>query len=129
MLWPASRMSGVGGANTIPPLGQQRVHNVAPHIREAVIAPLVAIGEPFVVDAQTVQQGGLKIVHVDRVRDHLVPEFVGGADGHQKRGHQPWICRRPVCSYSKPEGYQELSPYCVLLTLVKPVALSTHTSS
>ena len=39
------------------------------HVSEAIVSPLEAIGQAFVVNAQQVQQGGLEIMDVDPVLD------------------------------------------------------------
>lgn len=46
------------------------------HVRQPITPALMPEGEPFVVDAQKVQQGRLKIMHVHRVARDVVPEFV-----------------------------------------------------
>src|SRR5262245_21342546 len=46
------------------------------NIREPEVAPLEAVGEPLVVDAEEVQKGRLEVVDVDRVFGHAHPQFV-----------------------------------------------------
>ena len=41
--------------------------HVAEHVGEAVVAPLVLVGEALVIDAQQVQDGGVEVVDVDAV--------------------------------------------------------------
>ncbi len=43
--------------------------------------PAVAEGQFFVIEAQEVEDGGVKVVHVDFVLDGFVAEFIGGAVG------------------------------------------------
>ena len=47
------------------------------HIREPVVATLEAVGEPLVVEAEQVHDGGLQIVHVDFVLHDGEAEFIG----------------------------------------------------
>src|SRR5579883_2990127 len=44
---------------------------------QALIESLELEREAFVVDAQAVQNGGVQVVHVDRLVDHVVAEVVG----------------------------------------------------
>ena len=55
--------------------------DVAVDVDEAEIAAVVAVGEPFVVQAQEVEDGGVKIVMRDSVLDGVHAQFVGGAVG------------------------------------------------
>ena len=41
------------------------------HIRQAELAALETIGEAFVIDAEAVQDGGLKVMHMDWVFNHV----------------------------------------------------------
>src|SRR5260221_434204 len=41
----------------------------------------LAVGEPLVVEAQEVQDGGVQVVHVDLVLHGLVAELVGRSEG------------------------------------------------
>ncbi len=49
------------------------------HVGQAEIAAGVAVGQPFVVEAQQFQERGVQVVYVDLVLDGLEAEFVGGA--------------------------------------------------
>src|SRR4029078_12489403 len=55
------------------------VKDVARHIGEAEIAPAVAIGQLGVIDAEQMEDGGVKVVDVDRLLDRLETEIVGRA--------------------------------------------------
>ena len=61
--------------------GQDAVDDVAVDVGEAVIAALVVEREPFVVEAETVEDGGLEVVDVDRVFSDVESEVVGGTVG------------------------------------------------
>ena len=57
------------------------MHDVAVDVGQAEVAAVVAEGEPFVIQAQQVQDGGVEIVMRDPVLDGVHAEFVGGAVG------------------------------------------------
>src|SRR4029453_9876505 len=59
--------------------GEQTLHDLAVHVGETETASLVAIGQPFMVDAQQVQQRSLKIVDVHPVFHDVVAEFASFA--------------------------------------------------
>lgn len=42
--------------------GEPPLHRMARHIREAIIAAVVTVGEPFVVETQQMQDGGVKVM-------------------------------------------------------------------
>src|SRR5260370_15911316 len=48
-------------------------------IREAHIAAAKAVSQPFVVDSQEMEQGGVQVVNLDLVFDDEVAVVVGGA--------------------------------------------------
>ena len=60
---------------------QQVADHVAGDVGEAEVAAAEAIGQPLVVDAEQVQDGGVQVVDVDRVRGDVVAEVVGRAVG------------------------------------------------
>ena len=47
------------------------------HVGQAIVAAAVAIGQPRVVDAQQVQDGGVEIVDVDLVLGDRRTDLVG----------------------------------------------------
>ena len=47
------------------------------YVREAHITPAEAERQAFVIDAQEVEQGGVQVVDLDAILDHLVAPFVG----------------------------------------------------
>ena len=49
------------------------------HVGQAVVPALVLERQPGVVDAQAVQDRGVQVVDVDRVRGDVVAEVVGRA--------------------------------------------------
>src|SRR5688572_16475173 len=59
--------------------GEQTLDNLAVHVGEPETASLVAIGQPFMIDAQQVQQRSLKIVDVHPVFHDVVAEFASFA--------------------------------------------------
>ena len=63
-------------------LTQHIFHNFAVDIRQSVVATLEAVGQPFVVNSQLVQDGGLKIVYVDGVLRNVHAVVVGFAVAH-----------------------------------------------
>src|SRR5690606_28976665 len=56
--------------------GQQIVDHLAVNIREAEIPALERIDEPFMIETEDMENGGLKIMNMDRVFGNPVPEFV-----------------------------------------------------
>ena len=46
------------------------------HICEAIITPLEAIGQAFMIDPQAMQDRGMKIMHTDPVLHSPIPEFI-----------------------------------------------------
>ena len=50
---------------------------MAVHVGQAEVAALESEGEPFVVDAEQVQDRGLEVVDVDRVAGDVHAEVVG----------------------------------------------------
>ena len=62
------------------PSGQDRLHHVAMDIRQAEIAALEAVGQPFVVETQQVQDRRLEVVDVDLVLDPGEAHLVGLAE-------------------------------------------------
>src|SRR5437660_8500381 len=62
-----------------PLLHEDLVDDFAVDVGEAEIAAGVAVGELFVVDAQDVKQGGVKVVDGDAILDRLEAKLVGCA--------------------------------------------------
>src|SRR5882672_7886842 len=56
-----------------------RFHHFACHVRQAVVAATVAIGELLVVEAEQMQEGGMKIVDADFIHCGLVADLIAGA--------------------------------------------------
>lgn len=46
------------------------------HVRQAEVPPLISVDQPFVVQPQQVQDGGLQVMHVDRRLDDAVAELI-----------------------------------------------------
>ena len=46
------------------------------HVSEAVVATGVAVGQAFVIDAEEVKDGGLKIVNGNYVLSNIVAQFI-----------------------------------------------------
>ncbi len=61
-------------------------------VGEAVVAPLEPVGQPLVVEAEQVHDGGLEVVHVHLVLGNAEAEFVGAAVAkaglHAAAGHE-----------------------------------------
>src|SRR5262249_7656737 len=55
---------------------QELLHALAVYVGQPEVAPLVAVRQPGVVDAELPQHRRLQVVDVDRVADHLVTELV-----------------------------------------------------
>src|SRR5262245_10472268 len=58
------------------PSGQNAFHDGPRNVGQAEIPSLEAIGQAFVVNAQEVKQGGMKIIDRDRVSHHLISELI-----------------------------------------------------
>src|SRR5262245_53401102 len=56
-------------------------HHVAVDVRQTEIAALIAIGQAQVVEANQVQDGGMKVMDADAVLGGAVADLVGGAVG------------------------------------------------
>ena len=63
---------------------QDRLHDVAGDVGQAVVAALELERQPRVVDAQAVQHRRVQVVDVDRVAGDVVAEVVGLAVGHAR---------------------------------------------
>ena len=62
-------------------LGNDVMDDMAVDVSKAVLATLELEGETFVVNAEEVENGGLKIVDMNLVSGHLEPEFIAGPMG------------------------------------------------
>ena len=64
---------------------------MAMDIGEAEVAALAAEGEPFVVDAELVKNGGVEIVDVNFILGGVIAKVIGGTVGeaglHSSAGH------------------------------------------
>ena len=58
-------------------LGENGLHDMAVDIGEAVVAPLEFVGEPLVIDAQEMKQGGLEVVNVNGVFCDVKADVIG----------------------------------------------------
>src|SRR6516165_3641137 len=56
------------------------MYHLPPHVRKAKIASLEPVGEPGVIDTETVQNGGLQVVDVHGVGEDVEAEVVGLAE-------------------------------------------------
>jgi hypothetical protein len=65
----------INGCPTHFSTSRQKIINHFPvHIGKAIVAALVAVDEPFVVDAELVEDGGVQVVDVDAVAHDVVAE-------------------------------------------------------
>ena len=62
--------------------GNELVHDIAVDVGEAEVSAVVAEGEPLVIQAQQVEDGGVEVVMRDSVLDGVHAELVGGAVGN-----------------------------------------------
>jgi hypothetical protein len=51
-------------------------HHAAVHVGKAKIAPGITIGKTFVIEAEQIKDGGVKIVNVHRIFSHMHPEVI-----------------------------------------------------
>ena len=58
-------------------------------LRQTKIPSGVAVGEAFVIEAQAVENGRLKVVDVDRLFHDVVAQFVGRPEGHARLDATP----------------------------------------
>ena len=61
-----------------PPSRQQVVDDSSMHIGQAIVTTGVAVGQPCVIDSQQVQNGRMKIVHMDTILGDRGPDFICG---------------------------------------------------
>ena len=54
------------------------MNHIAVHISQPMIASLVSIGELFVINTQTMKNGGMQIVNLHSIFDGLITELIGG---------------------------------------------------
>ena len=57
--------------------GNYVAHDFALHVGQAKIAASVAVSESFVIEAQQMQHGGVKIVDMERIMDSPIPQVIG----------------------------------------------------
>src|SRR5262245_31597551 len=81
MIAPSSRYKPAHVRDSPSTLGQNRFNHPTPDVGQAVIAAGVTVREPFMVEAEQVQQGGVEVVNVNRVHHSAEAELVGGAVG------------------------------------------------
>lgn len=65
-------------------LGQNFADHISEDVGKPVVAAGVAIRQPFVVEAQQMQQRGVQVVDVDTTFFHLEPELVGHTVAHSR---------------------------------------------
>jgi hypothetical protein len=87
---------------------------VTVNIGEAEVAALIAVCQPFVVEAEQVEDSGLKVVNMDGVLHHVETEIVGsdnerGGSGERSEAASilPFtgsgrMCLRRHCIYRSP---------------------------
>jgi len=66
----------LGGTGLGLDLGEDRFHDLAMYIGQAIVPTLEFIRESFVVDAQEMEDRGLKVVDMDRAVNHVVSKIV-----------------------------------------------------
>ena len=76
---PESRVEGRGSKALV--LCQELRDHFAADVRQAEVPALELVGELRVVQAHQVKDGGVQVVDVDRVFDHVVAEIVGAGRG------------------------------------------------
>src|SRR5688572_23923093 len=62
--------------NVVPRLRENIFYNLPMHIGEPVVAAAEAVGEPRVIEAEQVENRGVKVVHVDLVFSHRRAEII-----------------------------------------------------
>src|SRR5258707_689875 len=71
--------------------GEQSIHRLTLHVGQAELATLKTIGEPLMIEAEEMQDGGMEIVHRDGIASDIPGEVVGLAidlaDLHAAPGH------------------------------------------
>src|SRR5262245_27911540 len=65
-------------------LRQNPFHEGAVNVRQPEVTPLEFVRQPGVVDAQTMQDGRVQVVDVDRIACDVVTEIVRLADGNAR---------------------------------------------
>ena len=64
--------------------GNELVHDMAVDVGQAEVAAIVAEGEPLVIQAQQVEDGGVEVVMRDAARNGVHAELVGSAVGNSR---------------------------------------------
>ena len=60
---------------------QNVLHHIPAHIGQPKISPRMPIGQPFMIEAEEVEHGGMEVVDVDDILHGPEAEFVRGAVG------------------------------------------------
>lgn len=55
-------------------------------IGQSELSSLMKVGQSLMVNAHQVQDRGLQVVDMDRLVDHMEPEFIGLPPGHARFG-------------------------------------------
>lgn len=63
--YPVQPVRGCTGFEPPVTSGEDLVHDAAVHVGEPEVAPLEPVGQPLVVEAELMQDGGVQIVNVD----------------------------------------------------------------
>ena len=74
-----ARMVGPNVARRIPRLTRGSADDLAVNVRQPEVAALILECQPFVIDAEDVQQRGVEIVNMYRILRDAVAEVVGFA--------------------------------------------------
>ena len=93
------KYSLIGETAQFEKLGNDVLDNPAGNVGQAEVAPGVAVGQPLVIQAKQVKNGGVQVVHMDAALDCLATKFVGlavakagfGAAPGEKHGESPRI--------------------------------------
>ena len=67
------------GAVTGPGSGQDAPDHLARHVGQAVVAPVVMVGQALVIEPQQMEDRGVEIVDMDAVAAHADAEIVGSS--------------------------------------------------
>ena len=61
--------------------GQELRNDLTINIGQAIVTPLRPVGQPGVIQPQQMQDGGLEVMNVNRILNHMKAQVVGGAQG------------------------------------------------
>ena len=103
ILGPDRDVGSIPKTHSLNISAQNLFHDFSMYIGEAVISPLITVGEAFMVDPHQVLNGRVKVMHVDGILGDVVAPIVGLTVGNaafhtttgQPDGKTTWMVVSP----------------------------------